>query len=70
MVLVLLDFLLGGVGFAGIHVGWCWFCWNLCWGVLVLLEIMLECWFCNKFCIYIDMPAFAHIKDNQCMLLL
>ena len=48
-VLVLLEFLLGGVGFVGISVGgvgfvgilcWgCWFCWNFCWG----------CWFCLTF---------------------
>ena len=41
MVLVLLEFMLGGVGFVGLSVGWCWFCWNSCWVVLVLLEFML-----------------------------
>ena len=41
MVLVLLEFMLGGVGFVGFSVGWCWFCWNSCWVVLVLLEFML-----------------------------
>ena len=48
-ILVLLEFVLGGVGFVGISVGgvgfvgilcWgCWFCWNFCWG----------CWFCLTF---------------------
>ena len=41
VVLVLLEFMLGGVGFVGLSVGWCWFCWNSCWVVLGLLEFML-----------------------------
>ena len=60
-ILVLLEFVLGGVGFVGISVGWCWFCWNFCWGcwlcwnlvlgVLVLLELLLGVLVLFDFCV-------------------